>query len=125
MAKPCCCSYIINRVLTVAEAVIGHPPVVIGLNIPRIELNSPVKIRNRLGVVAEVYVGNTAAVMDKAISIGNFQGVTIQGDAVSPVPDLSPGDEEEAQEAHRRQGAEGLLSIGPFLRGAPERPMRR
>jgi hypothetical protein len=34
--------------------------------------------------------------MDNATTISNFQGVVIQGDAVSPIPDLSPCEEGQA-----------------------------
>ena len=57
------CSYIINRVLTVAKAAIGHPPVVIGLPEPRIDLDSPVKICNRVSVIAEAAIGHPPVVI--------------------------------------------------------------
>ena len=96
VAKPCrrCC--IINRVHMVPKSGIDHPPVYVCLPILRIDLNGLVVICYCLGVVAEPMISDTAVMMDGAVTIGYFQSVIIQGYAVSPVPDLSPSEEEQA-----------------------------
>ena len=94
MAKPCCCSYIINRALTVAEAAIGHPPVEIGPRKPQIDLDSPVKICNRLSIVSNKAISQTPVViglripridLDSPVKICNRLGV-LSEEAIGQTP---------------------------------------
>ncbi len=86
---------ILNRLPVVAKSAVDTPTVIIGLRKSRVDLDGFVKILNRLSMVTKADIGKTTAIIGNVIIIGNFQGMLKQHNAVLPVPDLCPCNNEK------------------------------